>query len=526
MNIFLKHNKAFKWYTNQTIFFKGYFYIDNHFYEKEDAINFLMKIIKYKELLKNINGAFTIIKKEKNSILIINDITRSFPIFYTFYKNNWLFSDNIFLLSKKTENSNFNSLSEIEFIASNHIYGDKTLLKNVFQTQSSEYLYFERNQIIKRNFYFNYSSLGDNSTSSYEELKKQSILAFENSFMRCFTSMQNRTAVVPLSSGFDSRLIAVMLKKHNFENVICYTYGKKDSFEIKNSRKTAEELGFDWHFIEYNEKITGNFLNSNDFKNYVDYAGKLSSMPNLQEYFAVKYLTENNIIPKDAIFIPGYAGDILGGSEYLKTIPKHLEHNKISELLIDHKMTNYKLSKKHLHKIEIEKILYCYDTNYQKKIPETVFDHFNLKERIAKYIFNSANFYSFFGYEFRFPFWDLALLELFKEVPIQFKRKKKIFDEVLITHYFKPYNVYFENENQTNIDLVGLQKIKNQLKPFLPTFIKQKKLEKNDWNNYKSITNQMILQMEKSGLEIKRTYNNYNEIITQWYLYFSKNKLQ
>ena len=116
-----------------------------------------------------------------------------------------------------------------------------------------------------------------------------------------------------------------MLKKHQYKNVICFTYGNKNSFEIENSKKVAKALGFKWFFIEYNSKLIEGYLNTNEFKEYAHFAGKLSSMPYLQEYFAVKYLQKEKIISDDAIFIPGFAGDLLGGSQFLKVIPENLQ---------------------------------------------------------------------------------------------------------------------------------------------------------------------------------------------------------
>lgn len=530
MTISLQHNKGFIWHSNNTTYFKGYFYVDDCFYEKENALNFLSSFKNnqdLKTLLQKINGVFTILKKEKDNLFIASDVTRSFPVFYTYYENNWLISDNIIFMKNKLDKIIFDDLSELELKASNHVHGFKTLLKNVYQTQSSEYLLLSKKDIKERDFYFSYS-ISKESTSFDNELKKQAIIAFDNSFQRFIDSLENKTVVIPLSGGFDSRLIAVMLKKHNYKNVVCFTYGRKDSFEIENSKKTAKELNFEWHFIEYTNELISDFLSIDHFKNYAHFAGKLSSMPNLQEYFAVKYLKENSLISKNSIFVPGYAGDILGGSEYLKTIPNDIDNTKISKSIVEKKMINYRFSKEEKSQIKAEvlKNLFLFDNNYKEKIPETVFDDYNLKERIAKYIFNSANFYSFFDYEFRFPFWDKALLEFFKEIPIRFKRSKTLFDDVLINEYFKPFNVNFENEIQPTSKKIQSQKIKDKIKPILPTFIKQKFLQKNDWNNYEPITNQMLQQMKNKGLKVEISAKNYNEIIIQWYLYFSKNNIK
>ena len=102
---------------------------------------------------------------------------------------------------------------------------------------------------------------------------------------------------------------------------------------------------------------------------------------------------------------------------------------------------------------------------------------------------------------------------------------KTLFDDVLINHYFKTENVYFENEMQPSEQEVFTQKIKNKIKPIIPTFIKQKLLKKNDWNNYETITNKMLVSLEKNDIKHDFKSESYNDIIAQWYLYFSKNKI-
>ena len=529
-NIYLKFNLGFKWYSSKSIAVKGYFYVDDVFYEKEEALNYLETSIQnkpgFEKQIETLNGVFTFIYFAEESIFIYSDITRSFPIFYTKQNNEIFISDDIYFLQSKFDIQEFDSLSENEFKGANHTFGDKTLLKEVFQIQASELVEIKNNVVVHSSFKFTYA-IEKESNLIVSELMQKAIDSFESSFKRLIKSIGNKTAVVPLSSGFDSRLIITMLKKYNIENVICYTYGKSTSFEIEKSKKVAEILGYKWIFIEYNEALTNNYLNTNEFKNYVEFSGKLSSMPNLQEYFAVKALKEKELIPSNSVFISGYAGDVLGGSEYLHSIPRTINHQELVETIFEKKLTNYNFSKTEKKEIKTHILsnLDIFNNDFENKLAETILDDHNLRERIAKYIFNSASYYTYFRYEFRFPFWDKTLLDFFKEVPIKYKYNKGLFNKVLINTYFKPFDVYFEEELQSKPEIELLKELKKQVKPFLPTFIKEKKVRFNDWNNYELITDQMLLFLKDKNVKVHRSYNNYNEIITQWYIYVSKNGL-
>ena len=528
MHLSLKNNLGFSWHQNDTVFMKGYFFDEKEiFFDEKDALLFLSKIKSREDFLKLIhliNGCFTIIIKVEKQVFVASDTTRIFPVFYTYQNNELHISDDIVFLKSAYQINNFNQLAEIELKSALHTYGKKTLLKDVHQIQSNEYLIIENEEIIENNFFYSYVTEKTNN-ANYNDLKQQTILAFENTFKRLITSLNNKTVALPLSGGFDSRLIAVMLKKHNYTNVICYTYGKKDSFEIKNSKKTAKKLGYKWYFIEYSEDIFGDILNDSDFKKYIHYAGKYSAMPNPQEYFAVSYLKENKLIPNDTVFIPGYAGDLLGGSQFLKVIPEKLQKGDITDLIIKEKFTNHKLNTKEKRLIKHKLEIILENTIYQNKIPFSIFEDIDIKEKITKYIFNSANFYTFFSYEHRFPFWDKELLNFFKTIPEKHKIGKSLFDDVLINTYFKPFNVYFEGELQPSKKNILIQKIKNKVRPFLPTFIKKRFLEKNSWINYKPIAKQLETDLNKNGLSIKKQLKSYNEVIVQWYVFFAKEKL-
>lgn len=527
-NITLKFNHGFQWFCNSTIALKGYFYIDDVFYEKENALAFLTSQLpneNSKSFLKTLNGVFTIIISSENSVEIVCDNTRAFPLFYTIQNDSLSISDDILILKNKFKINTFDAIAKLEFKASNHTHSNETLLDSVFQLEPSTYLRFKNQRLVQKVVLFSYA-IKTESKASYTDLKDEAIVIFEKAFIRLIKSLQNKTVLLPLSGGYDSRLIAVLLKKHNYKNVICFTYGRKENFEIENSKKTAEALGYPWYFIEYTPALISNYLETKEFLSYAHFAGKHSSMPYLQEYFAIKYLKEELKIPKNSVFIPGFAGDFLGGSEYNK-IPKKIKSHTIADAILNLKLNNTHLSEqeKTALKHEINSSLNKVDQDYHSKIASTVFEDYNFRERLAKYIFNSASYYLFFDFEFRFPYWDMELLAFFKKVPITYKQMKILYDDVLTTAYFNDYNVNFKNEIQPKKSDLIKQKIKDKIKPRLSDTLKESILKKHDWNNYEPITKQMLLQMKKYGLPVKRVYKDYNEIISQWYIYLCENKL-
>jgi len=526
-NIRLTENKGFQWFNNDTVFVKGYFFdAQNNFYQNETLVNHFKGVETNTEFINKItsaNGVFTVLIKQSTKIFVASDTSRMFPLFYTFQDNKLFIYDNINFLKEELNDEEIDEQSVKEFNAAAYTTGNKTLIKNVYQLQSNEYIIFKDAQTEKQAFFFSYSTNNEDN-NLYPKLKQQAIVAFESAFKRLIVSLDNRPVILPLSGGYDSRLIAVILKKFNYKNVICFTFGRKENVEIENSRKTANALGFKWLFIEYTNDLISGFLNNDLFKEYADFAGKHSSMPFLQEYFAVKYMKKNKLIADNSIFIPGHSGDFLGGSQLYKVVNENLKTSDIPALIIKSKYFHNKLASSRKTKIKenIRKALSSFNKNLEENYAYSVFEDYDIKEKLAKYIFNSTSVFNYFGFEHRLPFWDKELLTFFKNVPFKYKKMKLLYDDILTNQYFKPFNVNFETEIQPSFSDVFIQKIKNKVKPLLPHFIRKHYLKKNDWQNYEYITNEMILSMKKNNLLYNSRVKNYNEIIVQWYLFFVK----
>ncbi len=518
-------NKGYKWSSDKNIFVKGYIFDNNNTFLQDDRlVNFFGKIetlTDFHTKLKEANGVFSVIIKTKNETFVAVDKTRFFPLFYTIINGKFHISDDAFYLIKKLKNPQINNPQLAIFKASGYTLNNNTLISDIKQIIPSQFISFSKNEIIDSGSFFSYTT-HKTSELNYDLLKKEASNHFENTFKRLITSLNGKQVALPLSGGYDSRLIATMLKKHNYKNVICFTYGRKNNKEIENSRKTAEILGYKWIFVEYNDEITKDYFNTELFKEYVKFAGKITSMPYMQEYFAVKYLKENNIIEDNAIFIPGHAGDLLGGSRFIKNIFKNSEFSELAGIIYNKNISLWK-TKKSIKKQIIKEIKN--ELDYLKPaeniLPYSLFEDFEIKERIAKFIFNSSSVFDFFGYQIAFPFWDNELIQFFKEVPAEFKYNKLLYDDVL-KNFFIKQNVNFKKELSPNKKQIIFQKIKNKVKKFAPSKLRYRILLRNDWCSYSIITKPMARDINFNYKKIKK----FNSIITVWYSDFIKNQLK
>jgi asparagine synthase (glutamine-hydrolysing) len=245
--------------------------------------------------------------------------------------------------------------------------------------------------------------------------------------------------------------------------------------------------------------------------------GHGTSMFFLQEYFAVSYLKEHKLVPDDAVFIPGHSGDLIGGSQIIKTFNPDISREEVLDRFFKVKNIYQTVSKEMKKKLEEQfKPWFWQRENHH---PASVFEALDIQEKIAKVIFNSSLVFDFFGYEKRFPFWDLALLQFFLKLPFEHRVMKKLYDSVLINEFFKPYDLLFDKELNPRKEELLRQKVKNRIKTYFPVFIKECLLQKNDWKNYRQAVKPLQDEMKSKGYNFQFKGKSYNEILIQYYLY-------
>ena len=519
LTIELKYNKGFSWHHEDSLYFKGYLFDNDECLEDYSAIKYLKKLIDntsdLKNTIKSLNGIFSFVYAKENETIICTDRVRTFPIYFKEAAEKTIISDDAQFCSEGKNSIDENSLTE--FLHTGYVTGKNTLLKGVFQVQAGEYIVFnEKNS--NRYSYHNYTLQGktekDIGITSLALLK-----IIDNITDRLSRSLQGKTAIIPLSGGYDSRLIAVMLKNKGIKDVICFTYGRKGNPEVEISERVAKLLGFKWHFIEYNEKLIKNYIKTEDFQEYFEYSANYASMFYMQEYFAVKELKK--IIPENSVFIPGHSGDFFAGSHLDNNVINSIEINEIAHQILNkhynlRKVTsNIKntLSQKITDQIQKE------NTN----INYSLFENWDLKERQAKFIVNSSRIYEHFGFEHRLPLMDKELMDLFVNVDISLKKNKLLYDKVLKEKYFQKYNLNLENEIQASKNDIRVQKIKESIKKILPSkFINRYKYGMNkigDTYYYIEITNYMKEELITAGIQIDESGRDKNSVIVQWYIY-------
>ncbi|MGD0342142.1 MAG: asparagine synthase-related protein [Bacteroidales bacterium] len=513
----------FKWYNRDNIWVTGYIRTLDRYSADEELLNHFTGINSpedFRQKLISANGQFSVIFELSGEIWAATDRLRNYPLFYSFCDKEFIISDDCYTLARLQSDRKFNPVAIESFMQAGYAINNLTLLENIYQVEAGQYII--SGKVIKTDFY-------DNLFSTAVTDRDPDIAAGElnrllnDVFRNHLEALRNRFIAIPLSGGYDSRLIASMCAKYHPENLICYTYGIKNNPDSVLANEVAGRLGFKMINIVYDDNLIKDYKQDSFFRNYFPYCAGLSSMFFMQEYFAVKYLKEKNLIPVDTVFIPGFSGDVLAGSHLHPEMERRYNADHIARTIFNDYFILVKSGKK--GRSEIIRLL-------RGGIPPGNFDTWriieawDIRERQAKFIVNSAKVYLFFGYDYVLPFFDDLLIDFFAKLPFRLKLYKKLYDHVLREIIFRGLNLNLKNEINPASETIAFQRLKEKIKKILPAWINNMFIQIESPIFYDKITRIMLNDIDRDQIRTPRQSNYYNSYIIQWYLSETKKLLR
>ena len=451
-NIHIEESLVRIWIKKENVVFTGSFFYDGVLLTVDEVYDHLHNIKTFDDIesfLSKLNGFFSFIVKSDDLIFAVVDHVRSIPLFYTTKDNCLCISNDAEYVRKLTKSTEMDGLSIFEFVNASLVTGSDTLFPDVKQVQTGEMIRFSVSQLSiqlesKKYFIFTHDEelFKDKKYSFFYETM---LSAFSNSVDRMIKYANGRQLVLPLSAGYDSRFIALMLKQKNYSDVVCFSYGKEGNFEARISKQIAEVLGFRWEFVEYTEELWHKWSSSKEYNQYHIMASGWASLPCTQDWPAVWVLKLKNKVSKNAVFIPGYFGDTVAGSNIpinalnkkrfhmnnffcylfirwysnLQNLPKDIVTKKVSRVLIKKKIV------KDLDIVNINT-----SEEYVNEIEKWVWKEFN-----PKFIVNAIRVYEYWGYDWFLPFGDKKFMEYWMTVPLRLRFNQMFYKEAVDEFY-------------------------------------------------------------------------------------------
>lgn len=405
-------------------------------------------------------GNFCIVLESQKLCFAVTDRIRSIPLFYGYRDSQLFLSDNARWVRAKLNDNVADPAAIIEFRYAGFVTGPNTLYPKVKQLQAGQWLIAARdvNSEIKCHKYYKYTG-SDPYPLNKEVLTSNLDKVFLNAFSRMIQAADGRTIVIPLSAGLDSRLVITMLKRLDYKNIIAFSYGKKGNSESQKSREISEQIGCQWLFVPYTRRLWRKVYRSDLFKSYMDFASGLSMIPHIQDWIAVKHFKEKQLIPEDAVFVPGHTGDFIAGGHipsYYSNI-ESVDKNEVIRYIRNkhYRLWNLKKAPRAINDIITNKIESRLK-NIKVENPETAasaIEFFDWQERQPKHVVNSVRIYEYWGYDWFLPLWDTEVMDFWQKVPLEYKIGKRLYKEYLHDKNF--YGVF----SSVTVDTGNLQKL-------------------------------------------------------------------
>lgn len=468
--ILLSRNDAFSWHELLESYLKGYFYDEKIGHEAilKELSGFSQES-EYISYFKNLNGEFSFLRETENYIVAAVDFARAFPLFYSFNGNDLIVSDSADRILAITKEKTLDELALRELRIAGTTFGSRTLYNEIKTLGAGELIFFDKtSKTFRVTEYMDFDEEAC-SNKSLEDLTKELREVYSSAIEKALRPLGNRTIVVPLTSGWWQRLLIDKIKAMGLKNVICYSYGAKDTKEIGLAREIAEYYGYPWHFVEYKANDWFKWFNGSDYKKYKEYAASYVSVPIIREYLALKNMKEKKIVPDDAVFInvcftgvlrgeliPSiFLNDVKGSKdlvkyEIMRELASNLKWKRKDNRLVDDYISdifqNYKGIDSVKERSDLWKFKYAY-----------------WKERVAKHQSGARRIYEYFGFEWRNIQLDKEIVDFWNRVPAKVRYENSLqvlYDKTYDKKLLEAIGMEEEKMRKINSDFLDIIRLK------------------------------------------------------------------
>ncbi len=390
----------------------------------------------FKQLIPTLNGCWALyIRWSSGRSIGAVDRSRSIPLFYT--KAGPLYS-----LGDTPERSNaqmslsVDGVSAAAFLLSGYISGSSTLFAGVHQVEAGTWVEFGPSAgaapCVGR--YFRCFS-DEPRSDSHDVLERDFQQTIEDVSERIGKALSGHRLILPLSGGFDSRLIGWMLWKNGLRDVLCYTYGTASNPQVKLASDVANAFGFRWRFIEYTPQRWAEWMASQQMMEYWDFACGGTSCPHIQDFPAVAELHRLGELYEAPIFLPGHVGDAWAGLFASPRLDTGADHppceyhsryrpivNPVVSAIIYRHLNLWPTSVEAWRRPPLSGVAErlhdeIADLNNSREGGHSAYVDWVLQSRTANWIVNSCRLFEFFGGEFALCLGDYSLIDFFRRVP-------------------------------------------------------------------------------------------------------------
>lgn len=416
-----------------------------------------------------LNGFFAVVSQGPSNVLAAVDRVRSIPLFYAVQGDSLFLSDDADWIRTRVEARRFDTGAAKEFLHTGFVTGRRTLFRGVRQLQPGEFVYvLAGEERVRHVRYYKYEHKEPDGTSEID-LAQALDEVVDGTIQRLATYADGRQIVIPLSGGYDSRLIALMLRRIGYPCLIAFSYGLPGNVEAKTSKRVAEALEIPWRFVPYTPSLWRAAWDTSERRDYQMMASNWASLAHVQDWLATKWMHENGMLDRGAVFTPGHSGDFLAGSHlkgYVRDTDEHFSAHDLADALADKHYSLFPLrsDQREWYRTQLLESV-APPPEMSASVFASHFEEWNWQERQAKFIINSVRVYEFYGYDWWLPLWDTELMDYFATLRLEHRLDQRLYRSFVETQYGLVADVREGNASGRPLP----RRVSRFLKSFVPT---------------------------------------------------------
>ena len=379
-------------------------------------------------------GQFSVVVEKDGEIWAAVDRTRSMPLFYACDRQRLLISDDAYWVRSQAGDNTPGDVESAELWYMLYVLGPNTLAPSVKQLcpGTAIRVFHQGGDLsVEIRQYYRYLQ-NPPLEGDQESLLARLEEVMEDAFVRMLDSTRGRQIVIPLSGGLDSRLVACMLKRLGAPRVLAFSYGKRDNDEARVSREMAGRLGYRWQFVSFKDMNWRDVKLQSHLKQFTRFSSQLSVLPPaLEDWLAIGELTRRGVLEEDAVFCPGHTAGFTSGRRALDSAAQTHDEHELADLILQKHSPRLHWQQPDQATLDGMKA-HVLDTLHGaarcgKWDPMAMLESWNWYERQSKRIIHMARSYEYWGYQWRIPLWDGALMDFWGRLPTKHRQDKALY---------------------------------------------------------------------------------------------------
>ncbi|ELY56865.1 asparagine synthase [Natronococcus amylolyticus DSM 10524] len=430
------------------------------------------------DLAATFEGFFAAVIDTDDATYLVADGARSIPLYYG---AEGPISDRGRVVREALE-APTDPVLESEFLLTRYVTGPETIWSGVYATQPGEVVRIRGGEIERRTYREYWPADPEDERTNDPATARASLeSALETALDRLERVAGDRPVVVPLSGGYDSRLLASALVERDRE-VIGFTFGRSGHPDVELSREIAGRLGIPWEFCDYDESTWREWYRGPAGRQYEREAFGGDVLPFLAEWPAVRELVAEGRLPTDALYCPGHT--VATPSERLPRFVgerRRSEHSSVGcgpavdadDDALDRELITPSLEDLVDYVLERHYVLWEWDDERfedaarerirrglcGRRDPSTVMDpasaaaayeRWEWRGRMATFTNGDLRVYEDADLDWWLPLWDPAYVRAWERVPLEARRGKGLHADLARERYRRAVDVPDERAGLTD----------------------------------------------------------------------------